>query len=139
MAFDQFERDPSITEINVTPLVDITLVLLVIFMVTTTYIVQPSIKVELPRSVTGEQTRRSTLSIVLTRQQDLYLNGQRTTLEQLTTQVRKEVAENPNVQAVISADTMLVYGKVVWLIDVIKRLGVRKYALNIKYQDEAEP
>jgi biopolymer transport protein ExbD len=138
MGFDQFERNDAITSINVTPLVDITLVLLIIFMVTTTYIVQPSIKVELPRAATGEKTKRSTLSIVLTRQEQLYLNGQRTTAEALVQEVRREVVQNPNVQAVISADTMLAYGRVVWLIDLVKQLGVRRYALNIKYQDEAE-
>jgi len=55
-AASRFEDDDSgrmITDINVTPLVDITLVLLIIFMVTTTYIVNPSIKVELPKAASG--------------------------------------------------------------------------------------
>ena len=135
MGFDQFERDERITGINVTPLVDVTLVLLIVFMVTTTYIVKPSIKVDLPRAATGEKTKRSTISIVLTRQDDLYLNGERTTPAELETHIREEVADNPDVQAVISADTTLMYGRVIWLIDLVKQLGVRKYALNIKYRD----
>jgi len=137
--FDQFDREEAITGINVTPLVDITLVLLIIFMVTTTYIVKPSIKVDLPRASTGEKTKRSTISVVLTRQEQLFLNGERTNAEALEAHVEREVAGNPDVQAVISADTRLVYGRVIRLIDLIKRAGVRKYALNIKYVDEEEP
>jgi biopolymer transport protein ExbD len=138
MAFDQFERNEAINSINVTPLVDVTLVLLIIFMVTTTYIVQPSIKVDLPQAATGEKTKRSQISIVLTRQEELYLNGERTTAEELQNHIRQSVMDDPDVQAVISADTMLVYGQVIWLIDLVKQLGVRKYALNIKYRDQEQ-
>ena len=105
MAFDQFDDDQAITGINVTPLVDITLVLLIIFMVTTSYIVNPSIKVDLPRATTGDKTKPSTLSVVLTRSQEIYLNGKRTTEAALVSHVREEIADNPDLQAVISADT----------------------------------
>ena len=137
--FDQFDRQENIAGINVTPLVDITLVLLIIFMVTTTYIVKPSIKVDLPRASTGEKTKRSTISVVLTHREQLFLNGERTIATDLEAYVNREVSANPDVQAVISADTRLVYGRVIWLIDLIKRAGVRRYALNIKYQDEEKP
>jgi biopolymer transport protein ExbD len=139
MAFDQFEDDQAITGINVTPLVDITLVLLIIFMVTTSYIVHPSIKVDLPRAATGEKTKPSTVSVVLTRSGEIYLNGKRTTEAALVNHVREKIADDPDLQAVISADTALVYGRVVWLIDLVKQLGVRKYALNIQYLGDEVP
>ncbi len=139
MGFDQFENDEAITGINVTPLVDITLVLLIIFMVTTSYIVNPSIKVDLPRAATGEKTRPSTVSVVLTRTGELFLNGKRTTEAALVNHVREESAGNPDLQVVISADTALEYGRVVWLIDLVKQLGVRKYALNIQYRGDEVP
>jgi biopolymer transport protein ExbD len=53
--FEDEDAGRMITDINVTPLVDIVLVLLIIFMVTTTYIVNPSIKVELPKAATGSR------------------------------------------------------------------------------------
>jgi biopolymer transport protein ExbD len=136
MGFDQFENDEAITEINVTPLVDITLVLLLIFMVTTAYIVHPSIKVDLPRASTGEKTKPSTVSIVMTREGQLYLNGNRTEIDALVAHVQKEASQDPSLQVVISADTTLLYGRVVWLIDLVKQLGVRRYALNIQYREE---
>lgn len=131
MRSDQAEDEEAITGINVTPLVDITLVLLIIFMVTTSYIVHTTIKVDLPRARTGDETKPTTLAVTFTRQGDLYLNGELTSEGALVDRVRDEVGRNPDVQAVISADTALLYGRVVWLIDLIKQLGVRKYALNI--------
>jgi hypothetical protein len=75
--FEDEESGTMITDINVTPLVDITLVLLIIFMVTTTYIVNPTIKVELPKAATGSEQARTTLSLTLTKEGVLYLNGER--------------------------------------------------------------
>jgi biopolymer transport protein ExbD len=139
MAFDQFDNNKSITGINVTPLVDITLVLLIIFMVTTTYIVDPSLKVDLPKSSAGDETKPSTLSVVLTRQNELYLNGQRTTEWTLGEYIASEVSKKPDLQAVISADTELPYGRVVRLITLVKNRGVRRYALNIEYTTAPQP
>ena len=136
MGFDQHEADESISGINVTPLVDVTLVLLIIFMATASYIVHPSIKVELPRAASGDKSKPSTISVVLARDGDLFLNGRRATREELTAKVRTEVEADPDLQVVISADTALAYGRVVWLLDLVKRLGVRRYALNIKYPGE---
>ena len=73
----------AITDINVTPLVDITLVLLIIFMVTAPMIVNnPSIKVELPKAATGDETLKSTLALTLQREASggysLYANGEKT-------------------------------------------------------------
>jgi len=67
-----------ISGINVTPLVDITLVLLIIFMVTTTYIVNPSIKVDLPKAASGTDQTKTTLGLTLMKDGALYLNGERT-------------------------------------------------------------
>ena len=139
MGFDQFDKPKNITGINVTPLVDITLVLLIIFMVTTTYIVDPSLKVDLPKSSAGDETKPSTLSVVLTRQNDLYLNGQRTTELALGEYIASEVSKKPDLQAVISADTELPYGRVVRLITLVKTRGVRRYALNIEYTTAPQP
>ena len=131
MRSDQAEEEEAITGINVTPLVDITLVLLIIFMVTTSYIVHTTIKVDLPRARTGDETQPTTLAVTFTREGDLYLNGELTSEAPLVERVREEVARDPDIQAVISADTALRYGRVVWLIDLIKQLGVRKDDLNI--------
>ena len=139
MATEQHDDDDAITGINVTPLVDITLVLLIIFMVTTSYIVKAAIEVDLPKAATGRETKPTTLAVTLTRQGDLYLNERPTSAEDLTAHVRAELESNPELQALISADTELPYGRVVWLIDLIKQLGVRRYALNVAYRTPETP
>ena len=67
--------DESITGINVTPLVDVALVLLIIFMVTASYIVKETIEVELPRAAHGGETVQKTFAVLVTREGKAYLNG----------------------------------------------------------------
>ena len=133
------DEEDAITGINVTPLVDITLVLLIIFMVTTSYIVKAAIEVDLPKAATGHDTQPTSVSVTMTRQGDLYLNERPTSEETLTAHIRTELKRDPNLQALISADTELPYGRVVWLIDLIKQLGVRRYALNVAYRTPETP
>ena len=139
MTTDQFDDDEGITDINVTPLVDVTLVVLIIFMVTTTYIVKASIEVDLPKASTGRVTRPGTVAITLTRNGELYLNERLSSEEELTAHIRAEISRNPDLQTLISADTELPYGRVVWLIDLVKQLGVRRYALNVAYKTPESP
>ena len=120
-----------IVGINVTPLVDITLVLLIIFMVTTTYIVNPSIKVDLPKAVSGSDQTRTTLALTLTKDGQLYLNGDRSDEAQVAKQIAAELPKNPDLQAIIAADKVVSHGSVVHIIDFVKRAGVRKFAINV--------
>ena len=133
-AASRFEDEDSgsmITDINVTPLVDITLVLLIIFMVTTTYIVNPTIKVELPRAATGTEQTRTTLGLTLTKEGVLYLNGEPSDDTALRKYIRSELPKNPDLQAIIAADKVVPHGNVVRLIDLVKQEGVRKFAINV--------
>jgi biopolymer transport protein ExbD len=130
----KFEDDDSgqmITDINVTPLVDITLVLLIIFMVTTTYIVNPSIKVDLPKAATGTDQVRTTLALTLTKEGQLYLNGDRSDEAAVVKQIAADLPKNPDLQAVIAADKVVAHGSVVRIIDLVKRAGIRKFAINV--------
>ncbi len=124
----------AITEINVTPLVDITLVLLIIFMVTAKYIVNPAIEVELPHAASGNQVVQKTLGFTLGKPTggkppQLFLNGVATTWEDAAKEVRAQ-ASNPEVQAIIAADRTVLYDDVVKLIDLVKGNGVTKFALS---------
>jgi biopolymer transport protein ExbD len=121
-----------ITDINVTPLVDIVLVLLIIFMVTTTYIVNPSIKVDLPKAATGSDQARTNLALVLTKDGTLYLNGERSDDGGVSRFITTELPRNPDLQAIIAADKVVPHGSVVHLIDLVKRAGVRKFAINVE-------
>lgn len=121
-----------IAGINVTPLVDICLVLLIIFMVTTSYIVIPTIRVELPRAATGEATGISTLAIVLTLDGGLYLNGTQASEADLSAAIRKEQRAKNDVQVIIGADKAVPHGRVVRTIDLAKQEGVHKFAISVE-------
>lgn len=126
------DEDGLITGINVTPLVDVMLCLLVIFMVTTSYVVADSIKVDLPKASTGEGTEPSTLTLMYTKDRVLMLNGEKSSEAELRKKIREELKANKEVQAIIGADRGVRYGGVVHLIDVVKQEGVVKFALNIE-------
>src|SRR3954467_9636172 len=128
-----------ITDINVTPLVDITLVLLIIFMVTAPMIVNnPSIKVELPKAASGDETLKSTLALTLQREAaggySLYLNGEKTEEPKAVVQIKDMVGKDKDLQAIIAADKGIAYGDVVHVVDLVKTLGVHKFALNTDAQ-----
>jgi biopolymer transport protein ExbD len=128
-----------ITDINVTPLVDITLVLLIIFMVTTSYIVNPSIKVDLPRSTTGTEQSKSALALTIKVNGSLYLNGDPATEAGVETFIRNTIKTQPDLQALLAADKDVPHGRVVELIDLVRKAGVRKFAINVEKASTAGP
>ena len=124
--------DEMISGINVTPLVDITLVLLIIFMVTASYIVKESIQIDLPRAAHAGESVGTTLAVVLTAQGDISLDGVMRTEEELRARTREAVARSKDTRAVISADRRSFHGAVVRIIDLVKGEGVSKFAINIE-------
>ena len=123
--------DEAIVDINITPLVDIILVVLIIFMVTATYIVKPSIKVALPEAATGEPTESSSLGLHLTMEGELFLNGEPTNEETLRATLRSELQQDEDVVCLIAADKDVSHGQVVWLIDLVRQEGISKFHINI--------
>lgn len=126
------QDDEPITGINVTPLVDICLVLLIIFMVTTPMIMKPSINVNLPKASSSDQSTPGELSITISRTGEIFANGKRVLEIDLKAQAAQLVASKPDVQAMISADKDTPHGVVIGVIDVIKSAGVKKFAINIE-------
>ena len=119
-----------IVDINVTPLVDITLVLLIIFMVTASLIVNPGIKVDLPKAASGTETAKSTLALTLNKEGVLFLNGERSSDEGIVRFIGSELPKNPELQAIIAADKVVPHGDVIHVIDLVKRSGVHKFAIS---------
>ena len=124
-------RRGIITEINVTPLVDIMLVLLIIFMLTAHLIAKQAIEIELPRAAQATAIKPTTLAITLTHDGTLYLNEKPTTATELRTAVAAAVAKDPRTQAIIAGDKAVSHGRVVWVLDVVKSLGVASFAIQI--------
>jgi len=134
------EDEELITGINVTPLVDIVLVLLIIFIVTASSIVKAQIGVELPKAASGKAEVKTTLTFRVTDEGKYTLDGgEPITLEELAKTVREEKKKDKDVRAVIAADKNVEYGKVIDLIDTVKVNGVEKFALNIQRKAKPKP
>ena len=130
-----------IAEINVTPLVDIMLVLLIIFMLTSESVAEkvkkPAIEVDLPQAASSQDKPGTPLSVVINKDGDLFINGDPATIGQLREQVRQRVAAagKGKAEAVLSADRRVTHGAVVRIIDTIRLLGIENVAINTKEQE----
>jgi biopolymer transport protein ExbD len=130
---DAADDEGPLASINIIPFVDIVLVLLVIFMLTSATIVRASLKVELPKAASGGSKVESTVNLVYTKSGELSLNGGKvTSFAEAARAIRAQATANPKTQAVIAADKGVEYGKVVELIDLVKQNGVSAFALDIE-------
>ena len=131
---DNGNDDGLITAINVTPLVDIVLVLLIVLMVTSSYLVKQAINVELPKAATGEVTE-STLSISIDADHRLYLDEKRVDEDALRKEIRTARSNEKDVKAIISADGRVRHAQVVAVIDMLRQENVNKFAINTSPKD----
>jgi biopolymer transport protein ExbD len=126
------DDDDGINEINVTPLVDVMLVLLVIFLVASVYIVKDSIELELPKAAATSDAVETTVSIVMDQNRKLYLNGQPIDEAKLARACEDAAARNKDTQAIIAADHRVSHGDVIGVIDLVRSHGLERFALNVK-------
>jgi len=131
MASPNDDSDEMITTINVTPLVDVALVLLVILMVTATYIAARAIVVDLPRAETGEGTS-TTLAISIDASGGLWLDGRRIEQRALRARIRAVRRTRPGARALIAADGAARHRSVVSVIDLLRTEGINEFAINVQ-------
>jgi biopolymer transport protein TolR len=126
------DDDDLLATINIIPFVDVILVVLTIFMLTSAVIVKASLEVKLPKAASGGSTVGATLNLVLDKSGALEIDGQPRTIADAGRIVRAAVAADPKVQAVISADRTVDYGLVIELVDTVKLNGVSTFALDVE-------
>ncbi len=134
MAASQQIDDEMITGINVTPLVDITLVLLVILMVTASYVASKAIPLELPKGATAESTS-TTLSISIDKDGRTFLDAVVVDDTALRRRVRAVRVTDAETRAVIAADGRTTHAHVVHVIDLLRREDVTRFAINVDPED----
>lgn len=132
MAGSSQDDDDTITGINVTPLVDITLVLLIIFMVTASFIVAPAVKVDLPQVSKADEPPPRSLHFLVDPAGAFYLNDKKIEEAAIAPTVQKEVTANADVQVLVSADKKVSYGEVIRLLDIVRSAGVKKFAISVE-------
>ena len=130
MAAQTSDADEMISGINITPLVDVVLVLLVVLMVTSSYLASQGIPVDLPKGATGESTA-SILSVSVTRDGTTFLDGKPIGDREFRERVRGAYTQNRELRAVIAADGGSAHRSVVHVIDLLRQERVTRFALNV--------
>ncbi|HYQ46824.1 MAG TPA: biopolymer transporter ExbD [Polyangiaceae bacterium] len=128
-------RRAPIAEINVTPMVDVMLVLLVIMIVSAQYIVSQSIKVELPKAASASDSVASVAAVTLSKDGKTYYNQEPISEPDLISHFKSALAGNKDLNLIVSADKEVPHGKVVHVIDLAKLEGITKFAINVELQN----
>ncbi len=124
--------EEAITGINVTPLVDITLVLLIIFMVTTKIVMNSSVPLDLPKAATGTSDVQVVFSIVLAADGRALVDNKPISSDDAILQLARDAAvAHPDLRAVIKADAAVTHGRVIHVLDLLKQAKVNKIAFGV--------
>ncbi|MBI3534558.1 MAG: biopolymer transporter ExbD [Deltaproteobacteria bacterium] len=145
MATDLNTSDEElISNINVTPLVDVVLVLLVIFLITAPVIYQSAIKVQLPKAMSGESGLKSPLQFIITQGGDIFWGSEKMDWSLLVKRLaeQKNLYTNQSAQtaqtAMISADEKTPHGLVIKLMDLLRQSGLSRFALSVEQGVKSE-
>jgi biopolymer transport protein ExbD len=121
--------------INVTPLVDVTLVLLIIFIVTAKIIVMPAVGMDLPKATRSDETQ-IIFSVLLPLNGPTLVDGEAAGDDAtLLDRARAAAAKDPEIRAVINADTSVTHGRVIHALDVLKTAGIVHIAFGTSADD----
>jgi biopolymer transport protein ExbD len=133
MAAQQSRPGEMIQGINVTPLVDVVLVLLIVLMVAASYTVSQALPLDLPRAKSG-QTENTALAISIDQEGNLFVDGAASSEDQLVLRVRQEKSAQ-DLSVLLAADGRTQHKAVVRVMDTLRVLGVTKFAINVAPED----
>lgn len=127
----QKDEDGFISDINITPMVDVMLVLLIIFMVTANFIKKDSVNINLPKVAAADPNIKESKQVAITRDGRIFLEGKELTAEYLGKELQREAKLRPNMRVTLSADEGLSYGSVSRIMGILRQSGVTKIALSV--------
>jgi biopolymer transport protein TolR len=119
---------PALSDINVTPLVDVILVLLIIFMVTAPMMTR-GIDVRLPKTESGSDATEQRLVVTVDKDDTVYLNDRPVAVQLLTDRLRSEIKRTGNDFVFLRADQEVPYGRVMLVMDQIKKAGADRVGM----------
>jgi biopolymer transport protein ExbD len=137
MQFKPIKREES--RFDLTPLVDVVFLLLIFFMLSTTFIVAPGIKVKLPKSSSTEVSReKKEVRVVMSQDDKIYVEQKLVSHEELGKYLKKAARENPEGMVIIQADERVTHGKVVEVMDIAKTSGFNKLAIATRPKERKQ-
>lgn len=132
MSSNQQNDDEVMSDINITPFVDVVLVLLVIFMVTTPMMIKEAMEIKLPKASEGNKIDTSLLALAINKNGQVLLKGQLISLDELYNEAQILKTESPDIKAIISADKESQHKHLIDVIDTIKKAGVINFAFEVE-------
>ena len=136
MASAPQDSDEAIFGINVTPLVDITLVLLIIFMATAHIIVHRSMNLSLPKVANAQTVPSQSIQILMEADKSLRLNNQPVTLQDLSINLAQMARLDPGLKVTVSADERVCWGDVAAILDAIRGANITHIATEVEPKKE---
>ncbi|MBM4079044.1 MAG: biopolymer transporter ExbD [Planctomycetes bacterium] len=131
------EKAVSAPSINITPLVDVLFMLLLFFVVSSTFLEQPNLKLELPRTTHAKPSRLDELVLVVTRDGSLFLQGEAVGMPQLAESLRARLVGRESKSLVLRADKGVEYGLVITVMDTAKGVGFEKIIASTVSEETA--
>ncbi|HNY31214.1 MAG TPA: biopolymer transporter ExbD [Fibrobacteria bacterium] len=125
-------RKGAIHGINITPLVDIFLVLLILVMISSTLVQPQGIEVQVPKAAAAGSVAPDASGLVLAADGSLWLDGVASAPEAVVSRIAHKVRLDSTHSVLVSADGKLPYEKVVEALDLVRKAGARKYALRVR-------
>jgi biopolymer transport protein TolR len=130
----KLHRHGPITEINMTPFVDIVLVILIIFLLTATVMMPRTFSISLPKATQAEKMEKIVVIVSVDREGRMAINGTRVYQETDFRAVFEELVRGKEPQAVIAADKEVKHGTIIDIIDRLKRLKVERIGIEVEQQ-----
>ena len=124
------------THLNIAPLIDVVFLLLIFFMLSSHFVTQPGIKLTLPTAITGELHPEEDIIISVTGDNDLYLNGEKVSLEELLDGLGEKVQEAEKKTVVIKADEKIDLGLAVRVMDIARRAEAENVVISTKVEED---
>lgn len=118
--------------LNVTSLIDVLFLLLIFFMISTTFLSTPAIKLELPKAKNADPVRQNPLVIYIDRDGRTFLNDEPIDLALLGAALRGKLAENVDKAVILKADSRVAHGAVVQVMDIVKGAGARRLVVSTR-------
>ncbi len=118
----RMELEHGLKQIDIAPLIDVVFQLLIFFMLTSSFIMQPGIKINLPKAVTSEVIKQGNIEILVTGESVIYLNGKIVTLEELK-KIFKQASKRDQT-ILIKSDRRASLGRVVEIWDLARDMGI---------------
>jgi len=126
------KEDKENIEVNLTPLIDVVFLLLIFFMVSTTFIYSNSIDVNLPAAKGDETSVSENIRVVLTQSGVINIDGTQFKENQVEAQLAEMKKNKPESTVIIEADKNVTHGKVVFVMDASRKAGFEKFAIAVE-------